>query len=182
MPVSKNKKIAVKKICVIAMLLALTVVLSWISGYLRVGTFTKISISFISVYLSAVLYGPLAGCFVGVSADIISCIVVSLGTPIWEITLLEGFFGLLFGFVFYRGGTFVKNIYLRVVLCSLIRFIADVFIKTKVLSSYGFAPENFNVALATRGAGCIIMFVLTTAVLYVFEKFYTEKFIKMVNN
>ena len=99
-----------KKLCVIAMLMALTVVLSYLSGYMRIGTFMKFSISFVSVYIASALYGPLAGGFVGAGADIISCFVFPMGTLVWEITLIECFYGVLFGIIFYRGRFFIKNI------------------------------------------------------------------------
>lgn len=178
----KIKKMTVKQICVIAMLLALTVVLSYLSGYLRIGTFMKFSISFISVYMAAMLYGSLAGGFVGAAADMISCFVIPMGALVWEITVMECFYGILFGLLFYRSRLFVKNIYVRVLLCSVIRLAADLFVKTKILSNYGFAPENYGAALTTRAPGCIAMFVLTFAVMYVSERFYAEKFIKMVKN
>ena len=178
----KKEKVTVKQICVIAMLLALTVVLSYLSGYLRIGTFMKFSISFISVYMAAVLYGSLAGGFVGAAADIISCFVFPMGALVWEITLTECFYGVLFGMFFYRGKFFIKNIYMRVLLCSLVRFFADVFIKTAVLAHYGYVPGNYGAALTTRVPGCAVMLMLTAAVLYVSERFYTEKFIKMVKN
>ena len=164
------------------MLTALTVVLSYLSGYLRIGTLMKFSISFISVYMAAMLYGPLAGGFVGVAADIISCFVFPLGALVWEITLMEYFYGILFGLIFFRGRFFIRNIYIRVILCSLIRFVADVFIKTLVLANYGYAPKNYGVALTTRAPGCTAMLVLTVAVFYISERFYAEKFIKMVKN
>lgn len=178
----KIKKITVREICVIAMLLALTVVLSYLSGYLRIGTFMKFSISFISVYIAAMLYGPLAGGFVGAAADMISCFVIPMGALIWEITVMEFLYGLLFGILFYRGRFFIKNIYFRVILCSVIRFLADLIIKTVVLSNYGFAPQKFSVAFINRAPGCIAMFVLTCLVLYVSERVYADKFIKMVKN
>ncbi len=182
MSAAKNKKITVKEICIIAMLLALTVVLSYFSGYLRIGTVMKFSVSFISVYMAAMLYGPLAGGFVGAAADLISCFVMPLGALVWEITLIECFYGILFGIVFYRGRFFIKNIYIRVLLCSLIRLLADLFVKTTVLSNYGYAPQNCGAALSTRAPGCIAMLVLTVFVLYISERFYAEKFIKMVKN
>ncbi len=174
-------KISTKELCVIAMLLALTVVLSWISGYLRIGTFMKFSVSFISVYIAAMLYGPLAGGFVGAAADIISCVVVSLGVPVWELTLTEFFYGILFGVFFCRGKFFFGNIYIRVLLCSLIRFLSDLFIKTEILADYGYVTAaDYRTAVLIRAPGCLGMLVLTVVVLLVSEKYYAEKFMKMV--
>ena len=96
------KKIKTKKLCVIAMLLAITVVLSYISGYLRIGMGIKLTISFISVYLAAALYGPFAGAFVGAMADVISCIVNPVGALIWQLTLIELCYGFMYGIFFFK--------------------------------------------------------------------------------
>ena len=170
-----------KKLCIIAMLMALTVVLSYLSGYMRIGTFMKFSVSFVSVYIAAALYGPLAGGFVGAGADIISCFVFPMGTLVWEITLIEGFYGIFYGLIFYRGRFFIKNIFQRVFIYSVVRFPVDLFIKTAVLSNYGYAPENYGAALTTRMAGCLVMSIAMAVILWVMEKFYTDKLIKMAN-
>ena len=142
----------------------------------------KFSISFISVYMAAMLYGPVAGGFVGAAADIISCIVFPLGALVWEITVMECIYGVMFGLCFYRGKLFIGNIYLRVGLYSSVRFIIDLLLKTKVLSEYGFAAAEYELALGTRLPGCLLMFVLIFIIVFIFERFYAVKFIKMVKN
>ena len=67
----KLKKMSTKEVCIIAMLIAVTVVLSFISGYLRTPV-GKLNISFVSVYVCAAMFGPLAGGLVGALADLIS--------------------------------------------------------------------------------------------------------------
>ena len=65
-------KLTVKQLCTIAMLIALTAVLSCIAGNLRIGNAVKFSVSFVSVYVSGALFGPVWGGFVGAAADVIS--------------------------------------------------------------------------------------------------------------
>jgi ECF transporter S component (folate family) len=96
----KNSKEKIKKISLIAMLVAITVILGYISGFLRIGNITKISVSFISVYIAAIFIGPVAGGFVGAVADFISYIVNPTGAYLWQLTLLEFVYGFLFGIVF----------------------------------------------------------------------------------
>ncbi len=177
------KKIKTKKLCVIAMLLAITVVLSYISGYLRIGMGIKLTISFISVYLAAALYGPFAGAFVGAMADVISCIVNPVGALIWQLTLIELCYGFMYGIFFSRKkyACSIKNRYIKAVICSFIRFLSDVFIKTEILSEAGFMPDDFWYAVTLRLSSCLAMMVLTAAAIMFFEKHYTDKFSEMVN-
>ncbi|MDO5478961.1 MAG: folate family ECF transporter S component, partial [Clostridia bacterium] len=165
------KKINTKKLCAIAMLLAITVVLSYVSGYLRIGTGIKLSISFISVYMAAALYGPLAGAFVGATADVISCIVNPVGALIWQLTLTELCYGFAFGLFFGRkkGEDGIKNAYVKVSVYSLLRFASDVFIKTKILSDVGYVPKEFGYAITLRMPGCVAMLVLTVLCLGIME-------------
>lgn len=177
------KKTGTKKLCVIAMLLAVTVVLSYLSGYLRIGTAIKLSVSFVSVYLTAALYGPMAGAFVGAMADIISCLVNPVGALIWQLSLIELCYGFMYGLFFYRrkNGSGIKNVYGKVALCAVLRFAADMFLKTKILADVGYVPNDFLYAVWIRLPGCLAMLILTAVAITVLEKKYTDKFCGMIN-
>lgn len=115
----KLKKMSTKEVCIIAMLIAVTVVLSFISGYLRTPV-GKLNISFVSVYVCAAMFGPLAGGLVGALADLISVWVSASGAPIPLFTLIEFLNGFLFGLFFYRDENFKKNPLWKIVIFSLI--------------------------------------------------------------
>ena len=91
----KFKKLTTKEICIIAMLIAVTVVLSFISGYLRTPV-GKLNISFISVYVCAYLFGPLMGGITGALADLISVWVSASGAPIPLFTVIEFINGFIY--------------------------------------------------------------------------------------
>ncbi len=96
------RKMTTKEICIVAMLIAITVVLSFISGYLRTPV-GKLNISFISVYVCAYLFGPLMGGLTGALADLISVWVSASGAPIPLFTVIEFINGFIFGLFFYQG-------------------------------------------------------------------------------
>ncbi len=183
----KQEKIKTRQLCVIAMLLAITVVLSYLSGYLRIGTFAKFSISFISVYVAAALYGKWAGGFVGAGADIVSCI--GMYVPNIYLLLISFVYGFLFGVFFdkRKEGKYSRfKASCKVIIYSLITTLSDIFIKTLILLKIdsirleGVIVEKYNVALIMRLPGCIIMMLVMIFVLMVFELCYIEKFRKLI--
>ncbi len=179
------RKITTKELCVISMLLAITVVLSYLSGYLRIGTAIKFSVSFISVYLSGALFGPFIGGLVGAMADIISCLVNPVGALIWQLTAIEFIYGASFGIFFgNKSNEKLKNrdILLRAVSCSSFQFMINVFLKTLVLKNLGYVPDNYKVALLIRLPGCVAMLILMIIALFIAEKYYIRKFRKMVRS
>ncbi|MFA7636594.1 MAG: folate family ECF transporter S component [Monoglobales bacterium] len=166
-----SKKITTKKICAIAMLIALTAVLGFISGKLRIGTFAKFSFNFIAVYFSAILYGPLVAGIVGFAGDFVSAI--GTGPYLWWIGAIEFIYGVIFGLLFYKKdernektGTFV----LKAISCSAIILIVDLFVKSFLLIRIGFAPSPLFAAVAARLPMCAVMAVIRAVVLIVSEK------------
>ena len=133
----KFKKLTTKEICIIAMLIAVTVVLSFISGYLRTPV-GKLNISFISVYVCAYLFGPLMGGITGALADLISVWVSASGAPIPLFTVIEFINGFVFGLFFYRGENKKKSpifkIAIYALLCVVIQYIVNL-LRVPVLAS-----------------------------------------------
>ena len=115
----KLKKMTTKEICIIAMLIAVTVVLSFISGYLRTPV-GKLNISFVSVYVCGALFGPVAGGIVGAMADLISVWVSASGAPIPLFTIIEFVNGFLFGLFFYQGVDKNKRAMWKTIVLALI--------------------------------------------------------------
>lgn len=174
-----EKNLSAKKVTKIAMLISLTVVLSYLSGYLRVGNIAKISLSFITVCMAGAAFGPFAGGFVGGASDFISWAVNPTGPWLWQLTLVEIFYGFLFGILFSKDkdklSSFKTTIYV------LIRFLTDLFIKTLILISAGFLPSAFRVSLGLRLPSVIVMAVLQLVIFILFKKYFS-KLIKVIRS
>lgn len=167
----KNKKITTKDICIIAMLIAVTAVLGFISGKLRIVTFSKFSFNFISVYFTAVLFGPVVAGLVGVAGDFISAI--GTGPYLWMIGLIEFIYGFIFGILFYKKevvpekhSTFI----LKSLAATLIIAAVDIFVKSLILMNVGFAPSPLGAAIVTRLPMIAVMSGIRFVVLMVMEK------------
>lgn len=154
-------KLRTKDICSLGLLIAVTVVLSMISGYLRIGNFSKLTISFISVFIAAYAYGGIAGGLVAAIADIVSCFVNPVGPFMVQLTLIEFVFGFIYGLFFYK--TSSKFYVPMVILCDIIQFITNILLKTAVLSISYKTP--FNVFFVSRLPMCAFQMVIILIVL-----------------
>ena len=167
----QKKKITTKDICVIAMLIAVTAVLGFVSGKLRIGTFSKFSFNFISVYFTAVLFGPVVAGLVGVVGDFISAI--GTGPYLWMIGLVEFIYGFIFGILFYQKevATEKHSIFvLKSLAATLIVAAVDIFVKSYVLMSVGFAPNPLGAAIIMRLPMIAVMSAIRFVVLVIMEK------------
>lgn len=167
---ANNKKI--KMLCITAMLIAVTVVLGYVSGMFRIGNGIKFSLSFISVYAAAYFFGPLTGGFVGAAADIISYFVNPTGVFLWQLTLIEFINGAFFGF-FLKKTSRIKFIY-GLMICVILRLAVNLFVKTPVLMSVGYLPGSFKVALGMRLLPALVIsaceLIMIPALKKIFEK------------
>lgn len=173
-----KSKLTVKQLCTIAMLIALTAVLSCMAGNLRIGNAVKFSVSFVSVYVSGALFGSLWGGFVGAAADIISHFANPVGAYLWQLTLIEAVYGFLYGVFFAKNGK-KKAItpLISVTVCVLIQLLINVFLKTYILRELGFMGElSFAACVLTRLASCLFMAGLQFVTIFVIEKRYINKF------
>lgn len=180
----KIKNLKPRELCMIALLVSVTVVLGYISGFLRIGNIAKFSISFISVYVAAAAFGPFVGAFVAVCADFISHIVNQTGAYLWQIALIELLYGIIFGVLFYREEIkefAKKELFIRVFASVFIQLIINVFLKTYVLMSVGYAPSPYVVGMSVRIVGCVIMALIQFVVLIIAEKFICT-FLRMIRN
>ena len=173
---SKNEK--TKKLCLIAMLIAITALLSYISGFLRIGNAVKISVTFISIYMAAVFYGPLAGGFVAAVGDVLSHFINPVGMFLPGLTIIEFLSGLTFG-LFKRNGKEIKNTKTKIAICVMINFLLNLFPKTYVLMTAGYVPSDYSVALLSRLLSSGVMLLIQAIMLYVFETIYTDKFFNL---
>ena len=133
----KLKKISTRDLCFMAMLVAITMILSAISGYLRIGDSIKFSISFISVYVGAAIYGPVAGGTIAAVADIVSFIMNPTGPYIPVFTVMEFINGVFFGLFLYmntgKKPSLVKVGFMTFV-CAMLQFCVNMFWRTYELA------------------------------------------------
>lgn len=163
-------KMNTKKICAVALLIAVTVVLSAASGYLRLGNIGKISISFVSVFVASFSFGGIVGGLVATLADFVSYIVNPTGAFIPYLTMIEFLFGFLYGLMFYKLGG--KHYIISTAVCDIIQLIINLFLKTFVLSFTFDMP--YAATLITRVPICLIQFVLVFAVLVIIRPFLNK--------
>lgn len=166
------KKLNARKLCVLGMLAALTVVLGFFATW-RIGASIKISLKFSSVYVSAVLFGPWIGGFVGAASDIASFIANPVAGFIPLITAAEFVIGAIYGF-FFRNVVFDTPKIPRTVICCAVQAIfADALFKTFALSvSFG---SDFSAMLLSRLPAVGINFVIQAIIISVLNV-YIEKF------
>lgn len=132
----KIKNLTVSELCKIAMLVAITVMLSYISGYLRFGPVSKLNISFISVYVAGAAFGPLISGLVAAMADVVSFLANPTGAFMPVFTILEFAGGFLFGLILYHKDSDSKigvSFAVRVVICVLLQYLVNV-IRTYMLA------------------------------------------------
>lgn len=174
------KKISTRDLCFMAMLVAITLMLSAVSGYLRIGDAIKFNISFISVYVGAALYGPLAGGIIAAMADIISFLINPTGAFIPIFTVMEFVNGLFFGVFLYRNSDERRKtaqLFVLAFICTLFQFCVNMFWRTYELSRLYGSP--FWALFGTRLPGNVVMIVCKTAIIMLLEP-YMKSFRKLV--
>ena len=160
-------KLTTKKVCSLGLLVAITIVLSIISGYLRIGNFSKLSISFISVFIAAYSFGGIAGGMVAALADIISCFINPVGPFLPQLTAIEFIYGFIFGLFFYK--TNIRWYLPSVILCDIVQFVTNIFLKTTILAlTYA---SSFDAYFIARLPMCIVQSVIILVVLILVKPF-----------
>lgn len=168
-----NKKLTLKSFCILSLLTAITVVLS-VYCTLRIGNVIKIPFKFISVFITASLFGPLWGGTVAALGDILNVFLAPSGAWLPPITVIEFLMGAVFGIFFYNRPFSGKSYYLRTVLCILVLFLLDLFFTSLVLKYAGYFP-TFYTAVAVRLPAGIIKALIQGIFLVISSK-YLGKF------
>ena len=152
-------KLSVKDICILGLLVAITTVLA-VYCTIRVGEVVKIPLKFISIFVTAVLYGPVYGGLIAALGDLFNCIFAPSGAILPQITAIEFLGGFVFG-LFFLGERFSKKGYLiRTIGCVLVLMVIDMFLTT-ALFSWGLKWfPSFGVAFVSRSVAGVIKVVL----------------------
>lgn len=174
------KKLSTRDLCFMAMLVAITMVLSAISGYLRIGDSIKFSISFISVYVGAAIYGPVAGGTIAAVADIVSFAINPTGPYIPVFTVMEFLNGMFFGLFLYMRAEQKRKLgrlLILAFLCVMLQFCVNMFWRTYELSMLYTWP--FWVKFIERLPSNVVMVVCKLVVIVLLEP-HMGKFRKIV--
>ena len=160
------QKLNLRQLCALALLTAITVILA-VFCTIRVGSAIKIPLKFISVFLTAVIFGPW---YAGLSAalgDILNLMLAPSGAPLPLLTVLEFLSGFIFGIFFYKNAE--KSYFLRVLICTFLLFLSDMFLTTAVLTHAEYFP-TFWVGFTTRIIAGVIKWAMQFAVLMLFKR------------
>ena len=110
------KKLDNRKICSIAMLIAVAFVLGALS--IRIGAGIKISFKFMPVFISAAMFGPFWGGLCGALSDLLSYLLNPGSGPLMlQITFVEFLYGVLFGLFFYMAENISRKNVLKTIFC-----------------------------------------------------------------
>ena len=175
----KNKlgleKLTAKKLCILAMLTALTVVLA-VYGTFRIGNVIKIPTKFITVFISAALYGPIWGGVVAAIGDLLNSFLMPVGPWLPQITVVEFLCGFMFGLFFYKRAA---RYLLRTVLCALALTALDIVLMSLLLTQVGYFP-SFAAAVSIRALASAVKFALYIVVCLLLKK-YLVSFERLMN-
>lgn len=168
---SKPKLSGTKDLCVLALLTALTVLLA-VYGTIRVGAGIKVSFKFISVFMTAVLFGPLWGGAVGALADVIAFVINPVGGVFLpQITMIEFLHGFVYGLFFFGANRWCGlSTVIRIVLCVLIQTL----LLTFALTTYFLMPlmqMSYGALLAMRSVSVLVSMSAQIVVLLFLNKY-----------
>lgn len=177
----KLKKMSVAELCKVAMLVAITLVLSYISGYLRIGDIAKFNISFISVYIAGAAFGPIVSGVVAALADVISFMANPTGAFIPVFTVLEFVNGFLFGLLLYHTGKESKiKFTLMMLLCVVLQTAVNLVVRTYFLAELYYGGK-YMVTFISRIPSTTIMAGAKIVLILLIEPF-KKQIIKVIRD
>lgn len=162
---------SVRDLCALALLIAITVLLG-IYATVRVGSAIKIPFKFISVFVTAALFGPFWGGTVGALADVIAFLISPVGGAfIPQITMVEFFYGFVYGLFFYNlsswGG--FKTM-LKIMLCVIFQVV----VLNMGLTTYLLMPimqMDYTALFVMRAPAAVINMALQMVIIAVLSKY-----------
>ena len=166
-------KITLKKLCILSLMTAITAILSIYCTF-RIGNAIKIPFKFVSVFFTAVMFGPFWCGTIAVLGDILNVFLAPSGPWIPMITAIEFLNGAVFGIFFYKHSYETKSYFLRTLICCLILFLFDMILTSLVLTYVGYFP-TFLTAFAVRLPAGIIK-ILIQGIFIIISKEYIKNF------
>ena len=163
----------VKDLCALALLIAITVLLGIYS--LRFGSAVKISFKFISVFITAAIFGPFWGGAVGAIADIVAFIVNPVGGAfIPQITMVEFLYGFTYGLFFFNLSSWngFKTMF-RVIVCVIMQItLLNLWLTTHLLVPI--MNMNFDALLVMRAISGVINMAIQLVTISVMTKYISS--------
>ena len=152
-------KLSVRDVCILGLLMAVTTLLSVFCTF-RIGTVVKIPMKFISVFLTAVLYGPVYGGIIAAAGDLLNCLLAPSGPIIPQITVIEFLCGFVFGLCFIKKDLSKTDYCVRVIICAFLQLFIDMIVTTAVFSLWLGWYGSFTAGFIVRTpAGIIKLFL-----------------------
>ena len=122
-----------KRLCVIAVLIAMQIVLGRIAA-INVGSYLKISFGFIPIAVCGILCGPFWTLLMASVCDILGALLFPTGAFYWGFTLVAAVGGLIYGLFLYNQ----KENIIRCLLCTLtVALICNILLNTIFLIQIG---------------------------------------------
>lgn len=159
-----------KRVCVIAVLIAMQIVLGRIAA-INVGSYLKISFGFIPIAVCGILTGPVWTLLMASVCDILGALLFPTGAFYWGFTLVAAVGGLIYGLFLYQK----KQSILRCLLCTLtVAVICNILMNTYFLGQIGamVRPGNdgFWPVMWTRILKNLIQFPVNGIILFLVWK------------
>lgn len=164
MPKKFFPKLTVRDICMLGLLMAITALLSIFCTF-RLGTVVKIPLKFISVFLTAVLYGPVYGGLTAAVGDLLNCILAPSGPIIPQITMIEFISGFVFGVCFLKKSLSRTDYTVMVIICAFLQLFIDMVITTAVFSLWLGWYGTFVTGFIARTPAGVIKLILHIIIL-----------------
>ena len=160
------KKMTTQKICVLAILCAMQVVLSRIAA-INIGDYLKISFGFIAIAICGILAGPLWAALTAAASDIIGALMFPTGPFFPGYTIVAAVGGLIYGLFLYNK----KQSIIRCLLCTLsVVVICNIFGNTLCMCLTGTMPLPNNAAfwprMGTRALKNLVQFPVNGIILF----------------
>jgi len=159
----KNGKIDTRKLCILALLTAITVVLAMF-GTFRLGNIVKIPFKFISVYVTAAIFGPVAGGITAALGDVINSVAFPVGPWLPALTIVEFLSGFLFGVFYHNKNLKGRGYFIRTFICVMFLFVLDMIITTYALTNAKYFV-SFEAGFKVRLPAGIVEAVIQAVVL-----------------
>ena len=159
-----------KRVCVIAVLIAMQIVLGRIAA-INVGNYLKISFGFIPIAVCGILTGPVWTLLMASVCDILGALLFPTGAFYWGFTLVAAIGGLIYGVFLYNQ----KENVIRCLLCMLtVAAVCNISLNTVFLCRIGaiVGPGNdgFWPVMWTRVLKNLIQFPVNGLILWMVWK------------
>lgn len=158
------KKLSTKDYVLLSLLLGLNI---FLSRFLSISAWnTKISFSFLTLFVSGYFYGPIGGALIGGFGDLIGALAFPIGEYFPGFTLTAILKGILFGAMLTKN----KELTLpRIIITCLI----NEFVFSLVVNSFWvhvLYNSDYLAMLATRSIQCVIMSITEIVTISLFSK------------